>query len=113
MKGWKWFGTEQEMNDWIETQKEYNDYFLLDHKYFACLYDDGYLDERIDDLDLNPRIFAALKFYRIEYISDLTFMSEEEVLKLRFMRKGDINEVKERLEERGFSLRKSIKDIHN
>jgi DNA-directed RNA polymerase alpha subunit len=122
IKQFKCFFSEEEMYDWMNEQSKKNDDFIVIRTnrkimVFDVDYKNRRKDERlyepIDVLDLRIRVTLTLIRNGILCVGDLTDMTEEEVLKLWYMGKVSTNEVKEKLEERGLSFRKSTKAIHN
>ena len=106
----------------MNEQSKKNDDFIVirldrQNMVFDVDYKNRWKDERlyepIDVFDLRTRVTVTLIRNGILCVGDLTDMTEEEVLKLCYMGKVYTNEVKMKLEERGLSFRKSIKDIHN
>lgn len=64
----------------------------------------------IDDLELSARSLNCLKKAEVEYTGDLIQKTEEELLGLENFGKRSLNEIKDRLDEMGFSLGMTIND---
>lgn len=60
---------------------------------------------RIDDADLSIRTYNSLKRAGIRYLNDLTDKSEKELFKIRYLGKKGVDEVRDRLESYGFSVK--------
>ncbi len=65
------------------------------------------LEMTIDDLELSVRSFNCLKRAGINTVEDLTQRTEEDMMKVRNLGKKSLDEVKQKLEELGLSLRDS------
>ena len=68
---------------------------------------DGILDKSIDDLDLSVRSYNCLKRAGINTVEELTRMTEEDMMKVRNLGRKSLEEVQQKLEEVGLSLRSS------
>lgn len=66
---------------------------------------DPNLEKYIEDLDLSVRSFNSLKRAKIETVEALTNKSEADLMKVRNLGKKSLQEVKEKLEALGLSLR--------
>lgn len=66
---------------------------------------DPNLEKLIEDLDLSVRSFNSLKRAKIETVEALTNKSEAELMKVRNLGKKSLEEVKQKLEALGLSLR--------
>ena len=62
------------------------------------------LEMTIEELDLSVRSFNCLKRAGINTVEDLISKSEEEMMKVRNLGKKSFDEVKEKLQSRGFDL---------
>jgi DNA-directed RNA polymerase subunit alpha len=65
------------------------------------------LEMTIEELDLSVRSFNCLKRAGINTVEDLTNKTEEEMMKVRNLGRKSLEEVFQKLEELGFSLRPS------
>lgn len=65
------------------------------------------LDMTIEELELSVRSFNCLKRAAINTVQELTLKSEEDMMKVRNLGKKSLDEVKNKLEELGLSLRQS------
>lgn len=65
------------------------------------------LEMTIEDLELSVRSFNCLKRANINTVQELTQRSEEDMMKVRNLGKKSLEEVKNKLEELGLSLRPS------
>jgi DNA-directed RNA polymerase subunit alpha len=65
------------------------------------------LEMNIDELELSVRSFNCLKRAAINTVEELTQKSEEDMMKVRNLGKKSLDEVKNKLEELGLSLRQS------
>lgn len=65
------------------------------------------LEMTIEELELSVRSFNCLKRAAINTVEELTFKSEEDMMKVRNLGKKSLDEVKAKLEELGLSLRPS------
>lgn len=61
---------------------------------------------RIDDADLSIRTYNSLKRAGIKYLNDLTDKSEKELFKIRNLGKKGVDEVRDRLESYGLSVKR-------
>lgn len=68
---------------------------------------DKVLDMTIEELELSVRSFNCLKRAGINTVSELTEKSEDDMMKVRNLGKKSLDEVKNKLEELGLSLRES------
>ena len=59
---------------------------------------------RIDDLDLSVRSSNCLKVAGVSYIGDLLSYTESELMKMPNFGKKSLNEIRDALEQKGFSL---------
>lgn len=66
------------------------------------------LDMTIEDLDLSVRSFNCLKRAGIDYVSDLVNKTEEDMMKVRNLGRKSLDEVKNKLEDIGLSLKPSV-----
>ncbi|TAM84997.1 DNA-directed RNA polymerase subunit alpha, partial [bacterium] len=62
-------------------------------------------DIPVETLDLSVRSYNCLKRAGISKVSELLDMTEDEIIKMRNFGKKSLDEIKEKLEERGLSLR--------
>jgi DNA-directed RNA polymerase subunit alpha len=62
------------------------------------------LEKQIEDLDLSVRSYNCLKRAGINTVSELTQKTEEDMMKVRNLGKKSLKEVKQKLDELGFSL---------
>jgi DNA-directed RNA polymerase subunit alpha len=67
----------------------------------------GVLEKSIDDLDLSVRSYNCLKRAGISTVDELVKMTEEEMMKVRNLGRKSLEEVQQKLEELGLSLRAS------
>ncbi len=67
----------------------------------------GILDMTIEELELSVRSFNCLKRAGINTVAELTQKSEDDMMKVRNLGKKSLDEVKNKLEELGLSLRES------
>ena len=65
------------------------------------------LEKSIDDLDLSVRSYNCLKRAGISTVDELVKMTEEEMMKVRNLGRKSLEEVQQKLEELGLSLRPS------
>ena len=65
------------------------------------------LDMTIEDLDLSVRSFNCLKRANINTVADLTEKSEDDMMKVRNLGRKSLEEVKNKLEELGLSLKEN------
>ncbi len=65
------------------------------------------LEMTIEELELSVRSFNCLKRAAINTVEELTFKSEEDMMKVRNLGKKSLDEVKHKLEELGLGLRPS------
>ena len=65
------------------------------------------LEMTIEDLELSVRSFNCLKRAGINTVQELTFKSEEDMMKVRNLGKKSLEEVKHKLEELGLGLKPS------
>ena len=65
------------------------------------------LEMTIEELELSVRSFNCLKRAAINTVEELTQKSEEDMMKVRNLGKKSLDEVKNKLEELGLSLRQS------
>ena len=65
------------------------------------------LEMTIEELELSVRSFICLKRAAINTVEELTQKSEEDMMKVRNLGKKSLDEVKNKLEELGLSLRQS------
>lgn len=65
------------------------------------------LEMTIEELELSVRSFNCLKRANINTVEELTQKSEDDMMKVRNLGKKSLDEVKEKLEELGLSLRPS------
>ncbi|MDY3118767.1 MAG: DNA-directed RNA polymerase subunit alpha [Peptoniphilus sp.] len=65
------------------------------------------LEMTVEELDLSVRSFNCLKRAGINTVSELTDKTEEEMMKVRNLGKKSLEEVQEKLEELGLSLREN------
>ena len=65
------------------------------------------LEMTIEELELSVRSFNCLKRAAINTVEELTMKSEEDMMKVRYLGKKSLDEVKHKLEELGLSLRES------
>ncbi|HAZ64844.1 MAG TPA: DNA-directed RNA polymerase subunit alpha [Armatimonadetes bacterium] len=61
-------------------------------------------EAKIEELEFQSRTYNALKKERIDTIGELVRLTEREVLEIRGLGSISVNEIKERLAERGLSL---------
>jgi DNA-directed RNA polymerase subunit alpha len=59
----------------------------------------------IEELDLSVRSYNCLKRAGINYVSDLTKMTEDELMKVRNLGRKSLEEVKKKLVDLGLFLR--------
>ena len=59
----------------------------------------------IEELDLSVRSYNCLKRASINYVSDLTKMTEDELMKVRNLGRKSLEEVKKKLVDLGLFLR--------
>ena len=62
---------------------------------------------RIEDLDLSVRSFRCLKRAGIEFVSEITEKTEEELLKIRNLGRKSVKEIKQKLKQMNLSLKSS------
>lgn len=65
------------------------------------------LEMTIEELDLSVRSYNCLKRAGINSVEELTYKSEEDMMKVRNLGKKSLDEVAKKLEELGLSLRKN------
>ena len=65
-----------------------------------------YLEMSVDDLELSVRSFNCLKRAGIDTVEDLINRTEEDMMKFKNLGKKSLDEVKNKLESLGLSLRK-------
>ena len=65
------------------------------------------LEMRIEELELSVRSFNCLKRASINTVEELTHKTEEDMMKVRNLGKKSLDEVKNKLEELGLSLKQS------
>ena len=65
------------------------------------------LEMTIEELELSVRSFNCLKRANIDTVEDLTQRTEEDMMKVRNLGKKSLDEVKQKLEELGLSLRQA------
>ncbi|MGI6722342.1 MAG: DNA-directed RNA polymerase subunit alpha [Anaerovoracaceae bacterium] len=65
------------------------------------------LEMTIEELELSVRSFNCLKRASINTVEELTHKSEEDMMKVRNLGKKSLDEVKQKLEELGLSLRET------
>ena len=65
------------------------------------------LEMTIEELDLSVRSYNCLKRAGINSVEELTYKSEEDMMKVRNLGKKSLDEVQKKLEELGLSLRKN------
>lgn len=65
------------------------------------------LEMTIEELDLSVRSYNCLKRAGINSVEELTYKSEEDMMKVRNLGKKSLDEVGKKLEELGLSLRKN------
>lgn len=65
------------------------------------------LEMTIEELDLSVRSYNCLKRAGINSVEELTYKTEEDVMKVRNLGKKSLDEVQKKLEELGLSLRKN------
>ena len=65
------------------------------------------LEMSIEELDLSVRSYNCLKRAGINSVEELTYKSEEDMMKVRNLGKKSLDEVSKKLEELGLSLRKN------
>jgi DNA-directed RNA polymerase subunit alpha len=65
------------------------------------------LEMTIEELDLSVRSYNCLKRAGINTVEELTYKSEEDMMKVRNLGKKSLDEVAKKLEELGLSLRKN------
>ena len=68
---------------------------------------DGVYEKSIDDLDLSVRSYNCLKRAGISSVEELVKTTEEEMMKVRNLGRKSLEEVQQKLEELGLSLRAS------
>jgi len=61
----------------------------------------------IEELDLSVRSYNCLKRAGINTVEELTYKTEEDMMKVRNLGKKSLDEVSKKLEELGLSLRKN------
>ena len=61
----------------------------------------------IEELDLSVRSYNCLKRAGINTVEELTYKSEDDMMKVRNLGKKSLDEVAKKLEELGLSLRKN------
>ena len=62
----------------------------------------------IEDLDLSVRSYNCLKRENINYVNELVALSEQQLMNIRNIGQKSVDEVKEKLEEMGLSLKDSV-----
>ena len=65
-----------------------------------------YLETTIEELDLSVRSFNCLKRAGIDTVADLINRTEDDMIKFKNLGKKSLDEVKNKLESLGLSLRK-------
>jgi len=65
------------------------------------------LNKTVEELDLSVRSYNCLKRASINTVSDLTDMSEEEMMKVRNLGRKSLKEIKEKLEGMGLGFKKN------
>ncbi len=65
------------------------------------------LEMTIEELDLSVRSYNSLKRAGINTVEELTYKSEDDMMKVRNLGKKSLDEVAKKLEELGLSLRKN------
>ena len=65
------------------------------------------LEMTIEELDMSVRSFNCLKRAGIDTVEDLTNRTEEDMIKVRNLGKKSLEEVIQKLDSLGLSLRKS------
>jgi DNA-directed RNA polymerase subunit alpha len=65
------------------------------------------LEMTIEELDLSVRSYNCLKRAGINTVEELTYKSEEDMMKVRNLGKKSLDEVEKKLDELGLSLRKN------
>ncbi len=65
------------------------------------------LEMTIEELDLSVRSYNCLKRAGINSVEELTYKTEEDMMKVRNLGKKSLDEVQKKLEELGLSLRKN------
>ena len=65
------------------------------------------LEMTIEELDLSVRSYNCLKRAGINTVEELTYKTEEDMMKVRNLGKKSLDEVSKKLEELGLSLRKN------
>ena len=65
------------------------------------------LEMTIEELDLSVRSYNCLKRAGINSVEELTYRSEDDMMKVRNLGKKSLDEVQKKLEELGLSLRKN------
>lgn len=65
------------------------------------------LEMTIEELDLSVRSYNCLKRAGINSVEELTYKSDEDMMKVRNLGKKSLDEVQKKLEELGLSLRKN------
>jgi DNA-directed RNA polymerase subunit alpha len=65
------------------------------------------LEMTIEELDLSVRSYNCLKRAGINTVEELTYKSEDDMMKVRNLGKKSLDEVAKKLEELGLSLRKN------
>ena len=65
------------------------------------------LEMTIEELDLSVRSYNCLKRAGINSVEELTYKSEDDMMKVRNLGKKSLDEVQKKLEELGLSLRKN------
>lgn len=68
------------------------------------------LNLRIEDLDLSTRSFRCLERAGIEFVSEITEKTEEEMMKIRNLGRKSLKEIKQKLKEMNLSLKENIFD---
>ena len=67
-------------------------------------------DVKIDDLDFSNRTYNCLKRQGIETLEELRQMPEEELMNIRNFGQKSLDEVRDKLKEFGFELRRATPD---
>jgi DNA-directed RNA polymerase subunit alpha len=65
------------------------------------------LEMTIEELDLSVRSYNCLKRAGINTVEELTYKTEEDMMKVRNLGKKSLDEVSKKLAELGLSLRKN------
>jgi len=65
------------------------------------------LEMSIEELELSVRSNNCLKRANINYVSELTEKTDEEMMKIRNLGRKSLNEIKQKLDEMGLKFKKS------